>query len=301
MEEEGRRHSDRISLGFRIRISGVDSGGQQFSDETQTVVVSRFGAKVKLARGLLPHQEIVVLCVATGKEAIARVVGQVGVSPDGYAYGIEILDPTANLWGIAFPPPGPDDEPAGGRAVLECMACHSREVMTLNDLELEVFQQSERLSRSCERCGEVTLWGPCEFEAPYKPTAPRPPRPAEVQETPNPLEITPRTQNDREASRLRMTTPICVRTPLYGEDVGTTEDVSKGGFRFKSPQNYTVGSLVEVAIPYTPTGANIFVAARIAWRQDLPDFGVVVYGASYIARRKAPSVRAATDTPETQG
>jgi hypothetical protein len=37
-----------------------------------------------------------------------------------------------------------------------------------------------------------------------------------------------------------------------------------------------------VAVPYTPGGANIFVAARIAWSREQPDKQLKSYGVKYI-------------------
>ena len=58
------------------------------------------------------------------------------------------------------------------------------------------------------------------------------------------------------------------------------EDVSRGGFRFKSREIYPTGMPVEAAVPYAKNSINIFVAARIAYRQEL-SAGQQRYGVAY--------------------
>lgn len=288
MEEKLKRRSDRIELMMRIQVNGNDTAGQQFVDNAHTVVISRYGAMIVLGRGLTPEDEINVSCMATKKEATARVVGQAGVSPEGFLYGIELLEPKINLWGIGFPPVD-ESEVAAGRVLLECMSCRTREVALLNDLELQVYQSSDRLTRKCQRCDGSTIWGEPLHDTPQKELAPMPASDRSAfQPPPNPhaLEEGGRTRNDRTAPRINMKVPYCIRTPVYGEDPGITEDLSRGGFRFTSSKKYSVGSLVEASVPYTKGGANIFVPARIAWSRDMPEYGAATYGIAYTRRLK---------------
>lgn len=287
MAAESTRRSDRIALTMGVQISGMDMAGQVFADEGKTLLISRHGAKIVLARGLVPQQEVSIRCNTTKREANARVVGQLGTSPEGYIYGIEVTDPTVNIWRIEFPPVE-ESAMAAGRALLECMACHHRELVLLNDLELEVFEASERLSRDCKRCNDVTIWRECLYEAASEPAAP--PLQLKVETPVNPfaleIPVTPRTHNERKSPRLSIHVQFCVRTPQYGEDIGTTEDVSRGGFCFKSPNHYGMGLLIEAAVPHVRGGANIFVSARIAWAQEVRDYGVTVYGVAYVHAQK---------------
>ena len=123
--------SDRISVEMGIVVNGTDLRGHVFLCDGKTVVVGRQGANIKLARMLAPQQEINIRCTETSKEAIARVVGQLGQEEDNYSYSVEFLSPGANPWGIEFPPAAEGEE-AVGRVVLECGACHTRELTYLN-------------------------------------------------------------------------------------------------------------------------------------------------------------------------
>lgn len=288
MEEKRERRSNRIQFRMNVQVYGNDTAGHQFLDDAHTTVISRHGAMIVVGRGLTPEDEIGVRCLATKKEAMARVVGQAGVSPEGHLYGIELIDPSVNLWGVWFPSVD-EAELAAGRVLLECLACHTRELAPLNDLELEVYLSSDRLTRKCQRCGASTIWRQSLHETPVKDLAPTPASSRSAfQPSPNPhtLEAGVRTRNDRAESRIEMKVPCCVRTPSYGEDSGITADLSRGGFCFTSSNKYPVGSLIEASVPYTKGGANIFVVARIAWSRNMPEFGSTTYGIAYTRRFK---------------
>ncbi|PYV34444.1 MAG: hypothetical protein DMG22_06100 [Acidobacteria bacterium] len=286
MEEQHKRRGNRIELMMKIQVIGSDTAGQQFMDDAHTVVISPYGAMIVLGRGLTPEDEIIVRCMTTKKEAAARVVGQAGASPEGFLYGTELLDPSINLWGIEFPPVD-ESELAAGRVLVECMSCHTRELALLNDLELQVYQSSNRLTRDCQRCGGSTIWRESLHETPPKELAPMPASSRSAFDPPpNPyaLEEGIRTRNERTSPRLDIKARFSVRTTLYGEDTGITEDVSRGGFRFTSSKKYVVGSQVEASVPYTKGGVNIFVPACIAWSRGMPDFGATEYGVAYTGR-----------------
>src|SRR5690349_18628853 len=123
--------SDRISVEMAIEVAGSDLMGRVFMSAGKTIVVGRQGANIKLAHKLAPQQEINVRCLDTSKEAIARVVGQLGQAENEYSYSVEFLNPDASPWGIEFPPVEEGEE-AVGRVILECGACHIRELTYLN-------------------------------------------------------------------------------------------------------------------------------------------------------------------------
>jgi len=68
-----------------------------FVEQTRTLAVGPHGAKILLTRMLVPDQKINILCLATGRASVGRVVGQIGGGPEGHYYGIELLDTDANL------------------------------------------------------------------------------------------------------------------------------------------------------------------------------------------------------------
>jgi hypothetical protein len=279
MKTIDRRRSDRISLVLKIQVKGKDAAGQAFTDKAQTLEINRQGAKIPLRRILPPQQELAIRHLGSEREAKGRVVGQVGVSSEGYLYGVEVQEAGVNLWGIEFPPVR-ESQMAAGRALLECVSCGTQEFAYLNELELEVFQTNEGLSRACKCCSETTLW----TQSLKEPQAEQAAK-AETAVSESPLPSSTRTQNERRWPRLTVRTPCCIRTPLYGEDDTITENVSRGGLCFKSGRLYTEGSLIEAAVPYARGGANIFVQARVVWARELPNEKSYIHGVSYFQHR----------------
>ncbi len=275
-----KRRSDRVSLSIPIRIKATDAKGEIFHERTQTQAISRHGAKILLGRSLPSQQEISILNLWTNREAQARVVGQMGISPDGYYYGVELCDTGFNLWGIDFPP-SVDTEQSAGRALLECTVCQSREVVLLNDLHLEVFQATQRLSRLCARCHDTTTWTALLVGAEVAKAA------ADGKALEAARAAFQATREQRKSRRLEIHVAACVRTPLHGEEQCLTENISRGGFCFKGRTLYGVGSLVEAAVPYVKGGANIFVPARIVWERELKEAGSCVSGVSYLQGQDA--------------
>jgi hypothetical protein len=268
-----RRRSDRISLVLPIEVGGSDARGVDFFEPGHTVVVSRHGAKIFFHRVLPPNQEITILCKTTGKEAPARVVGQVQRLENGYHYGIAFLDDAANPWGIDFPELT-EGEHAAARVLLECAACHSRKVAYLDASEAEVFEVNRRLSLHCARCADMTLWRPA-LSSDRNPEEPR--APTVDTAPPQPL----RTRDERQQPRVRLRMAACLRHPQFGEEVVETTDISRGGVGFTSRKHYDVGTLMEAAVPYLPHQGSIFCAIRVIHCEETPQ-GLFVCGAAYI-------------------
>ncbi len=278
MATEELRRTDRVVIELPIVVSGTDAMGEAFLEQSVTLVLGRHGAKIALSRKLVPDQEINIRCLGTARESDARVVGQIGEGPDGYYYGIELLDSEVELWDIEFPP-ADETAVAVGRVLLECMRCHSRELAYLNEFEAEVLEANQYLSRHCRKCADTSLWRESQLKpeevspAEVQPPAPPPPRPR-------------RTRNDRKHVRLDLKVDVCIRHPQYGEEVVATENVSRGGFRFRSHRHYREGWIIEAALPYSRGAANIFTPAQIVYASELPD-ATSVYGVAYIPGRKA--------------
>ncbi len=272
------RRSDRVPGELPVVISGVDASGFAFLEQSTTVVVSRHGAKIVLSRKLVPDQELNIRCLKTGRESDARVVGQTGVEGGRSFYGIELLDDEADLWGIEFPEVS-EAARAVGRVLLECLRCRHVELVYLDEFEVEVLEASQYLSRHCPRCSDQTLWKRSASKEPpaeeaAKAPAVQPPAPGTGR----------RTRNDRKHVRLDLKVEVCLRHPQLGEEIGMTENVSRGGFRFHSRKKYAPGSILEAALPYSSGAANIFAPCQIVYAGDVPGTDLHVYGVQYLAQ-----------------
>ncbi len=296
MALERLRRSDRVSISIPVEIFGADFSGEHFVEQSRTVLVSRHGATVVMSRKLGPDLELILRRPGTRKEALVRVVGQIGGQHDGYIYGLALMDQHVNLWNIYFPALS-EGQSAVGRCLLECGRCKNREIVYMDEVEAEVFEANLCLQRSCSQCGNSSIWKPVPGELTDEPPAAESPAPAEAEaaegaeageapaetEAP-PSEPPPPVVSRRKNLRIKSNMPACIRQPGFDEEVVTCEDVSRGGLCFKSAKRYFLGSRIEVAIPYAAGAANIFVPARIVYTQELPKEGLYKYGVSYLKK-----------------
>jgi len=257
------RKGDRISISVSVQISSTDATGEHFSDIVHTVNVSRNGCRLLLKRSLMPGQKIHLQRTGTGEEAVGRVVGQTGICAEGNLYGVEVLNPGDNFWGIRFPKQK-DLEEGSVRVLLKCTACQHCEEVALTEVDLSVFQITHHLTRKCPACSANTVWE----TVPHKADAE------------NELLAAGKKPNRRRHARISMKTVACVGQPGPHADVVDVVNVSRGGVCFQSSRTYAVDTWVQVAVPYTPGAANIFVAGRIVRSRKMGS-ALFEYGVEY--------------------
>ncbi|HEY6937310.1 MAG TPA: PilZ domain-containing protein [Terriglobales bacterium] len=278
------RRSDRILLHIPLQVAGSDSSGRPFQVSGSTVFLTSTGASITLPRLLAPGQKL-RLAMTNGAETEVTVVGQLGVGPAGGSYGVAFVQPRPDFWGIQFPTSPSSD--CLGKTLLECERCRTRTVAELQLIELEVLAANDRLQRHCRTCGVVAWWiiptveaAQNRLERSERATSPTP--------TVAPLKPAPSPAEKRQHRRIGVSKIIACIPPPDGfgpDNVVQVLDMSKGGIRFRSERRYVVGQFVQVAVPYTPGAANIFVQGRIAWGAASRS-GSHEYGLKYI--RSAP-------------
>lgn len=275
------RRSDRVSLTLLLEASGTDSHGQEFQEPARTMLINRAGAVIVFQRELTPGQMIHLRRRApseTHREGQARVVGQFGRQKDGYLYGIETLDKDTDLWGVEFPPIAESAETVA-RMLLECSYCRGREVVYLNELELRGFETNRGIARHCKKCGVPSIWtqAPHEDEEKLTARAARGRRASDSQRT-APLEGE---QRERKRMRLKTRLTACIRQAGADDELAVCEDISPIGMCFRSKRRYEANSAIDVAVPYSPDAANIFLPARIVYSEKLPKAGLFRHGTEY--------------------
>jgi PilZ domain len=271
MRSEGLRQSDRISFRMPVEASWRTSGGTEIRHSAETLLVSRNGGVLRLAEKLFPGQELTLRRQREGdawKIARARVVAEIDHEPEGFLYAIAIVDQRADFWDIDFPAPHEGQE-ALARLLMECSFCQRREVVYLNEPELKSFEIRKCIARLCSHCDSPSIWIEAQPEAPHEPAAVAPPAPDRV---------VPR----RNRTRIKARVLACIRRRGFQEEVAVCEDLSKGGISFRSRNQYPEGTRVEVAVPYTPGSAAIFVPIRIVFSQAIPAAGLYRHGAAYV-------------------
>ena len=275
------RRSDRVSLTLLLEASGVDSQGKEFKESARTLLINRTGAVIVLERELGPDQQIHLQRRAPSeahRQSQVRVVGQFGRQKEGYLYGVELPDPSVDLWGVEFPE-APDSLEAVARMLVECSYCHSREVVHLNELELRAFETNRGIAGHCKVCGVPSIWtqAPHEDEKKLTARAVRGRRGAEAQAAP------PKEGEQRVRQRMRLHTRLtaCVRQAGSDDELAVCEDISPMGMCFRSKRRYDAGTHIDVAVPYSPDAANIFLPAIVVYSEQMPKAGLFRHGTEY--------------------
>jgi len=272
------RRSERILLNLAICVSGKAEKNQDFSKEGLTLGVGRYGARIAVDLELRTGQNIVIQRVGIDERAEAQVVGKIEDRPQGRVYGIKLLEPAVTLWDITFPP-FVESQQAVVRVVLRCVACRRLEVAYLNDFETKGFLAHHCLARLCFKCGVWTTWN-----RPYGEmlTAPSFPLRSDSQGQ-NSEPVSALGDHDKHShGRIRLEAVGCIRHPPLGDEIVLVVDLAPGGLRFCSANNYSEGSHVEVAAPYSSKAPNIFAPARIVSYRKCPENAHTEYGMTYI-------------------
>lgn len=268
--------SSKIQL--PIEVIGSDLEGRQFIERSLTLTIQRGGATLLLTNKLAPGSEVVVHNLGTGEEALAYVVGQIRKEQDAHVYALAFLDPSVNLWHFQFPAAGSTTE-----VLLECKSCHALSQHFLSEIEKEVFTARGDLTFPCEVCGSSTVWKRAIGKAIQKPQNKTP------QQAPIPPMPPPPVEERRMHRRTVMKAAACVRTSGM-EEIVTCEDISRGGFRFISQNEYPKGTVIEAAVPYTQSSTNIFSPVCIVFSSKLPD-GRYRQGVAYV-KKSGPAAHA---------
>src|SRR5579864_2029675 len=276
------RRSDRVSLTLLLDASGTDSHGQSFSAPTRTLQINQTGAVVVLDRDLNTDQHIHLKRKSTAeshREGDVRVVGQFGREKDGFLYGIEILPGQNDLWGVEFPPIATSEE-AVARMLLECSHCRAREVVYLNELDLRGFESNRGIARHCKHCGVPSIWTQAPHEDEKKLGArTRTRKTGEPAAHPKPDGEPGGPQRLRPRVPTRLT--ACIRQANADDELAVCEDISPVGMCFRSKRRYEAETPVEIAVPYSPDAANIFLPARIVYSEEMSKAGLFRHGTEY--------------------
>ena len=272
MLEQTRRGSDRVTLALPIELIGMDALGAQFFQEGRTVVLSRCGATILLNRKLAPDQLITVRLLTNNKETEARIVGMIGRESNEFIYGITLLDSPDDFWGVAFPPLSPNDDSVA-RVLLKCGACSRRDIVHLNEVELQVLEATGNIIRHCNLCATSTQWSTESADT----GAPFPVR----ESVEAGKAATEREEAKRKYDRVPTKFTACVRQLGASHNIVVCEDISRGGLRFLSRIRYDKETRMEIAVPYSPNGGgNIFVPIRIVHVRPYGD--LFRHGAAYV-------------------
>ena len=291
------RRSGRLTLAVPILLIGTDDDGRVFSEETHTVVLSRYGAGIVSRQKFVAEQELILRALESGREAEVRVVGEIGNQGDLYTYGVTFVNEEGDFWQVEFPPT-PVWRPVG--LILECGGCKQIVELKDGDFEFDVCAIHGGLAKFCNECGLLTVWRRSneavlhaklhkEVNAKQQPKTT-----VQVVE----LEVTTGKPEDfvpladamegverRARTRAKVNFSACVRTDAFGDDIVQCLDMSRGGVCFRSSHPYNKQMQVQIAVPFSAQAKDapaIFVRGRIAHVTELPEGGVWRCGVEFV-------------------
>lgn len=266
-ESEQRRRSDRVLAPIPIRVIANDTSGVAFSEDAVTVSFNQQGARISLIHTLLVDDIILILNKKTDMEEEFRVVGAFQqVSGERREWGVEAVDPKANIWGIDFAQRSEELQP---KALIECGGCKHVVQSPLSSIEYDVLLAVGMISRNCERCKETTRW--------------RPSTQTTLPEILDSIPAKPRDQTGtRRVKRIKLVMRARVRNAWGTIDVAQTRDVSKLGLCFLSAKVFSVGDEVSLVLPFTAGSVPVETKGRVIWSR--PATGARYYGVEYNKR-----------------
>jgi len=84
----------------QIRLEWDMPGGTRHVIETRTRVVNPYGCMVVLSDSLELEQRLALTNLATGASNAAVIVWKGNREPEGWEYGVELVAPDMEFWGV---------------------------------------------------------------------------------------------------------------------------------------------------------------------------------------------------------
>lgn len=92
------RRSERVTAYLPVSVRGVEDGGQSFEEETRTIVISPYGAKITLRARVQTKGKIALTNLGTQQELECRVV-RIERKPGGRSeVALEFSLPAPQFW-----------------------------------------------------------------------------------------------------------------------------------------------------------------------------------------------------------
>jgi hypothetical protein len=95
-KRRGRRMNSRV----QVRLEWEAGGREKHAVETSTRIVNPYGCMVVLKESLELEQKLAVTNLATQASNAAVVVWKGHEQPEGWEYGVELIAPDMDFWGL---------------------------------------------------------------------------------------------------------------------------------------------------------------------------------------------------------
>ena len=95
-KRRGRRMNSRVP----VRLEWDDESGNRISVEARTRVVNPYGCMVVLSQSLNLEQRLALTNLVSDTSNAAIIVWKGNQRPDGWEYGVELVAPEMDFWGM---------------------------------------------------------------------------------------------------------------------------------------------------------------------------------------------------------
>src|SRR5438876_1953259 len=95
-----RRRGRRMNSRVPVRLEWDEESGKRVSAEAHTRVVNPYGCMVVLAQSLILEHRLALTNLISNTSNAAIVVWKGNQRPDGWEYGIELVAPEMDFWGL---------------------------------------------------------------------------------------------------------------------------------------------------------------------------------------------------------
>jgi hypothetical protein len=95
-----KRRGKRMNSRVPVRLEWDDDGGKRSAAEAHTRIVNPYGCMVVLKQSLNLDQRVALTNLATDSSNAAVIVWKGNSRPDGWEYGVELVAPEMDFWGL---------------------------------------------------------------------------------------------------------------------------------------------------------------------------------------------------------
>ncbi len=95
-----KRRGHRMNSRVPVRLEWEDASGKRMKVEAHTRIVNPYGCMVVLQLSMELDQHVALTNLATASSNTAIVVWKGNSRPDGWEYGVELVEPEMGFWGL---------------------------------------------------------------------------------------------------------------------------------------------------------------------------------------------------------
>lgn len=100
MKYREKRRGKRMNSRVQVRLEWECKDGKRRSVETHTRIVNPYGCMVLMSEPLELEQRLALTNLATQASNAAVIVWKGNKQPEGWEYGVELIAPDMDFWGL---------------------------------------------------------------------------------------------------------------------------------------------------------------------------------------------------------